>query len=126
MNLILAVFMFLGHYIGDFLLQNREIAENKSSSLPHLLIHGFIVGAVMLGMLVIAGLSISSALSIVLIYTALHCVQDKFIWKTFEKKAAANMWKWGEPKFNKWFFRFLGLDQMLHMIVLFALAFLLL
>ena len=40
MNLTRAAFIFLGHYISDLLLHNREIADNKFLSLPHLLING--------------------------------------------------------------------------------------
>jgi hypothetical protein len=123
MTLEIAIILFMGHYIGDFVLQNRAIAENKSSSIPHLLVHGLLVGATMFVALTFLRLPISAVLVTVLVYTALHCLQDKFIWKMFEQKAAEKAWTWGEPVFNRWFFRVLGLDQMLHMIVLFGLVF---
>ena len=114
-----AIALFLMLYIGDFLLQTNEIAINKAKSLKHLCVHGVIIYLVTTAafVLMLEGYWIATPAG--LLYTILHCVQDWFIWRGFAKVIKITGWERGDPMHDKWFFTFLGGDQMLHMIVLF-------
>jgi len=124
MNILFAILLFVAHYVGDFLLQSREIAENKSKRIGYLVMHGFFVfipiGVVLA---IVSTIGIGPAIFAAILYVLFHMVQDHFIWSYFEYKARLGGWQRGDENFNRWFFRILGLDQMLHMIVLFVISF---
>jgi len=66
--------LIAGHLIGDFLLQNKWMSENKEKKLPPLLIHSAVYTAAVFSLsLAEGGISVLSAL---LIFIA-HIILDK-------------------------------------------------
>jgi len=122
MNLYFILILFISHYVGDFLLQRRKVAVNKHSDMTCLLEHTIIIFIVTLVAMLTSGRDVAAVIAAVL-YAVLHGIQDKFIWSWFNEKMLYNKWTTEDPEFSAWFFRYLGLDQMLHMIILFTLSF---
>jgi hypothetical protein len=105
-------------------MQTRRIAENKSKQLDCLLMHGMMVfSPIAIVMVILSKTGPISGILCAIAYTLMHMAQDQVIWQYFEHKAIAGRWEMWGPTFNKWFFKILGLDQMLHMIVLFVVAY---
>jgi len=125
MNLYFMLILFISHYVGDFLLQRRKVAVNKHSDMACLLEHTVIIFITTLAAMLVFG-NAAAAVIVAVLYAVLHGIQDRFIWRSFNNKKIENKWTIEDPKFSAWFFRYLGLDQMLHMIALFGLSFILL
>lgn len=134
MYILYAIALFVAHYVGDFLLQSREIANNKSSDLAALVSHGILVTLPIVALFIVVDVIMfithhSSAfyepILAALLYGILHMVQDKFTWRWFKKKVKEEDLIRGSERFDTMFFAVLGADQMIHMIVLFTIAFLL-
>ena len=121
MNLYFMLILFISHYVGDFLLQRRKVAVNKHSDMACLLEHTVIIFIVTLAAMFMSGREVAAVIAAVL-YAILHGIQDRFIWRSFNKKKIENNWTVEDPEFSNWFFKYLGLDQMLHMIILFTLS----
>lgn len=117
MNVYEIIMIFILHWIGDFLLQTQEMATKKSTSIIFLTLHAMVYGAVLtLGGLVFlvwtAGFSILWWATVNMI---LHWITDKYT-----SKWTSRLYK--EQKFYGFpsFFSVIGLDQMVHGIVLFS------
>lgn len=114
------ILLLFAHFLGDFVLQSREMAMNKSSKLLFNLKH---ISLVLLPLLPIAYWYQIHPLK-VLMYGILHGLQDWFIWPLFKKirtKTYDLDKKSYKPLKDYWFIFTLGLDQFLHLIILFTL-----
>lgn len=120
-SIILLLFI-LSEYVGDFLLQPREMALKKSESLWWNFLHCLIVGSTISAMGLIAFYLTGGAYTVLLtlcmvapVYAIFHGIQDWYIWKWY-KSTAKNK---GED-FKYWedknFYNTIGLDRTLHMI----------
>jgi len=118
-----AIILFISHYVGDFLLQRRKVALSKSKNMACLTEHVAIIFIVTTAAMFIFGKSLPLTIAAAAMYSFLHGVQDKIVWRGFNDMVIDNEWARNDTEFDGWFFRFLGLDQMLHMIILFAISF---
>ena len=127
MHLLFAIMLFAAHYIGDFILQSSEIATTKSYNNKSLIIHGLTlsipicVAFILIYSFEYIHMWIDIPLAVI-IYTVLHMIQDRIIWKGLKKKVESGKLIANTPKFESVFFTLLGADQMLHMIVLFSIT----
>jgi len=104
------------HFISDFPLQPRWVAERKSFDMNALYTHMLIIsGVFFLGL--IPFMSLHNTLLFAVPYTLLHGVQDRFIWRSYRKgregqPSRCEFWK------DKMFWDTLGFDQALHIFLL--------
>lgn len=141
---MILAYMFILHFIADFLLQSREMGKNKSSNYTYLFKHISIIFAVIfIGLIPFLGLKLAFVFAF---YNALvHMIIDKFIWNIYKlmvyKSFLRDFIKTGQSnkdeyiairtdkfKFyeDHWFYATIGFDQLLHALTLIALAGLLL
>lgn len=120
--LFIMVLFFVSEYIGDFLLQDRNMAENKSENLGVLLKHVLCVsgtimcfmGAPMTLLYGLAGLKLT--LETAVLYGLIHGVQDFLIWNIYKyirRDKISDFFAWWEDKL---FYDFIGFDRLLHVI----------
>jgi len=119
MDIYILIVGFVCHYVGDFLLQTRKIAMNKSKSIKYLSLHGLPILATSLVVMSLYDMTFAKSALCAIVYTLAHCLQDYKVWGWFNT-AIASKHERGSEEFDKWFFRFLGFDQMAHMILLFG------
>ena len=137
-------YLFVFHFIADFLLQSREMGSKKSSEFKWLLKHLSIQFEIFLfGLIAIFILTdqtwfslFHKAIPFVILNTLIHGVIDWFIWKGY--KATVGIWMKNNPdheatklyletgvfKFweDKLFFDTIGFDQLLHALTIILLA----
>jgi hypothetical protein len=136
MSTALLIFLFIAHFIADFLLQDRDMAQNKSRRFSVLVRHAAIHWLVVLGCAAHV-LPPLTAILLTTINALLHGLVDWFIWKAYKafaiKRAKdyqshndephplmapdGRTWRYWE---DSWFFKTIGLDQLLHMLGLLA------
>ncbi len=111
-----AISLIAAHFIGDWLLQSRFIAQNKSKNLYVLGGHLCIVGAALCVAFLLTGYQHTQIAGIkFLIYILAHGVQDWFIWR-FYAKYFHNPQK---PDIeNSAFFKTIAIDQFIHLSLL--------
>jgi len=98
--------LLLLHYLSDFLLQSRIVAENKSINKSFLIVHCSII------FLALSIFTLNPLFGI--INAVIHGFIDKNIWSYYRKNAKSKRyWK------DNSFYSTLGLDQLLHVSVLF-------
>jgi len=118
-SLTTIILILLVHFISDWLLQSRSMAENKSSNMKVLLKHGCIISLPLLSLCMFLHFSILSIILISSIYFILHILQDKFIWGFYKiwyiKRNLKEYWK------DYWWFSTIAIDQFIHLIILFIL-----
>ena len=131
------ILILIAEYIGDFLLQDREMALNKSKDIKVLLKHLRKIGA-MLFIPLIFMLPIYNVLLFIGVYCLVHGIQDWFIWKgyglivyrRFKVNKSHNQTMERCEKFvlnkeyadDKVFYDVIGLDRLLHVITLVVLC----
>ncbi len=101
-------FVILGHFIGDFLLQNNYTSGNKGKDLKALGLH---VGLYFLGLCML--LLIYPSLSLFL-YCAINAILHYFVDGVTSPYSA----KLYEAENKRKFFLLFGFDQMVHMLCL--------
>lgn len=110
MNQHLFILLLLAHFIGDFLFQGRQMANNKSSNIYWLLTHGI---SYMIPLLIVFLFicPFKTALILTGINVGTHICID---WIT--GKYTGNFYK--QQKFY-YFFSTIGFDQFLHLTILY-------
>jgi len=114
MQLNIIVTLLISHFIGDFVFQSRKMAENKSKSLPYLLLHIFVI----IMSLNLPAMIFKIAWFVPIVYGLLHGMQDLFLWK-FYKYLYSKLDRKVNYYEDYWFYFTIGLDQLIHLIVLF-------
>ena len=117
------LYIFLLHFIADFLLQSREIGKKKSEEFGWLLIHlGIQWSVLMLGLLPFY--ITESVMLFVSLNCLIHGIQDWYIWRIYKisvfrrfPKANLNFKYWEDT----WFYSTIGFDQLLHFSTLYLL-----
>ncbi len=107
------------HFVGDWLLQDRYVAENKSKKISILLYHLLTVHLVLVAGMVGMGFDATPSLLICLaINAAIHGVLDWTIWKIYAKF-------WHDPETpihkQKAFYNTIAVDQCIHLACLMVL-----
>lgn len=102
--------LILGHVIGDFYLQNNKIAEKKKKSKKYMLLHCGLYGAIMYFPIWILNRSIERTLWIVFLVALSHLVID---WNKIKC----------DKKFSEYEHVIFGLDQIIHLFILFIIFF---
>ena len=112
------IFMIIFHWIGDFVLQTREMADNKSTSNYYLSMHVFVYSTanIILWMIFMPMFGATYTketimLSLVLMFS-MHWVTDYFT-----SKQTSKLYK--QQNYHG-FFTMIGFDQILHYLQLFA------
>lgn len=88
--LIPLIVILIAEYVGDFLLQNREMALNKSKDITVLFAHLvqiFIMLCIGLYIAIIVWFQIPAYVAILfsLSYCLIHGIQDWYIWKGYQR-----------------------------------------
>jgi len=134
------IVLLIGHYIFDYLMQSREIAENKSVKFESLQLH---VSTYIGGMSVIAAIVFSlywnglhgilGGASFAVILGLIHGVQDWYLWRTYKGSVIRTLGYTGMDltcpaikkeleDFKYWedkaFYDLIGLDALLHTITI--------
>lgn len=117
--LILSYLMLL-HFIGDFLLQSREMGTKKSEELRWLIAHVGTYGSVLfIGAVPIISHVVFLPVTFFLIVIGVHAVQDWFIWRVYKlsvvKRGFGSSFEYWK---DKWFYTTIGFDQLLHVITI--------
>lgn len=114
----LIIYLIFLHFVSDFLFQSRAMANNKSSNLGYLLVHGIIIYATYLVGLYAIGYEYETVTWFCLANSAIHMVIDGCIWNLYKAfvyyrfpKAKAETYEYWN---DKHFYTTIGLDQMLH------------
>ena len=94
-------YLLLLHYISDFLLQDRKMAEHKSKDWRIMFLHCFFIWAVFL---------LANNVFLATIYACIHYLQDTFIWKFYKRNKSMSFEYWKDSLF----YSTIGLDQILH------------
>lgn len=118
MSIWALIVLLLTHGIFDFLLQDRETAKKKSSSIHHLGGHLF---TIYVGLSLYALISNEythiQGFSFAVLNTILHGVIDWNIWKGYKYsviKRFPNATSDYPYQDDSWFYNFIMLDQVLH------------
>lgn len=108
--------LLAAHFIGDWILQSREVAINKSKYFRVLLHHTAIVTACLL-FAVIPFVPQDRIIALLCINWATHIVIDWFGWR-FYKRKFGNL-PMDQHLNNYWFYTTIALDQFAHLSILF-------
>lgn len=110
--------LIITHFVSDWILQPRAVAKRKASSTIWMLKHLLVILIATSICFAVIGVPLWWAI----IYTAIHGVQDKFIWRLYEhtrgpytKEFLARN-KYAE---DYWWYFTIAVDQMLHLVLLF-------
>ena len=112
--LAMLICLFIADYIGDYLMQTREMALKKSEDDLTMFCHG----AIIFTCCAVVALVFRSMdlMRVAYFYTVLHVVQDAIIWKGYKKKIKDKKdFKYWE---DKGYYDTIGLDSRLHTITL--------
>ncbi len=139
MSSYLCILLLLSHFLGDWIFQSREIAENKSKKLYVLFVHLLYVHLTLFPIcFYILNYNISNTLFLLSINLVLHGLIDWNIWKlypriiktSFQKKYTEEdvvnlkleeFMKYNLYAKNYMFYTFIAIDQFLHLSILFYL-----
>jgi len=114
MNIALAIIVFLVFdFIGDFLLQSRWVATNKSKDDEALCIHFIYIVATSFLAFWIVGAGFWKSIPIALGYAIVHCIQDRYLWTLYKEIRLDKGLDFKYYK-DKLFYTFIGLDRLLH------------
>lgn len=122
---MLIIYLFVLHFLADFILQPREMGRRKSSDFGYLAVHvGIQIGVFLVGLWIVTG-SFMFALIFAVLNGLIHGIVDAFIWKGYAAsvwlrrkdrsmtvKELKVSWKYWD---DHWFYVTIGLDQLLHM-----------
>ena len=117
-------YILLLHFIGDFVMQSRKIAENKASNFYYMTEHCIIMMAVFAIGLYSAIPSSDTWCKFLALLWCTHFLQDTFVWRSYKwimtkqlgkKIATFKYWK------DHGFWITIGFDQMLHIATLYFL-----
>lgn len=100
------------HYIADYLVQSRKIADNKSKNIKYLLIHGGEYTLTIWLLLSFAFMIFMQISPIVLVFK--YCLINGVIHTIVDYFTSRLTSKYYAKKDYKSFFRILGLDQLIH------------
>jgi hypothetical protein len=116
---LLASALIVCHFVGDWLLQSRYIAENKSRNFWVLINHLAIVHAILIIGLYIVGyitrVNLFYVTGALIVNTILHGLIDWHIWKFYVKYYHDPL---NPDKKPKAFYNTIAIDQSLHLICL--------
>lgn len=118
-TLTIVVFLLCAHYVGDYLLQTREMANNKSTSIKHLLKHvGVYTGSLVLLLLIGNFTNFAGQLDVVniLMYATFNGLIH-FATDLYTSRAIKKAWETGQEYKT---FSIMGLDQLIHSVSLIA------
>ena len=121
--------LFIAEYIGDFLLQSRKMALNKSKDGSYLREHLVRISLILSLAAVILKLSSFGAASIAIICLIIpnaicHGIQDWYIWNGYKKivaKKEKDIERFVKERLyaeDKLFYDFIGLDRLLHILTM--------
>ena len=144
MEIVPIISILIAEYVGDFLLQDRNMALNKSSKIEYLLLHIFYISSsLLIGFALLSVfylVNVITVLKFVFAYCLMHGMQDWLIWRMYswlirmryscldsnnnvftDEEAVQLYIKNREYAEDKLFYDIMGLDRLLHVITLIAL-----
>lgn len=117
----MAYALIVYHFMFDWLFQTRWEAENKTKNIWAMLAH---LWTLLIGFVFLFNVGLATGLFQVninvflakkcILYLCLHGVQDFFLWKLYIKVSKSSF-----P--NQLWFKFVAIDQTIHLIILFLL-----
>lgn len=108
------------HFVSDWMLQPRSVARRKSSSWAWMLKHLLVILPATMILFLLGGLLWWLWLAI--LYTVLHGIQDKYIWRIYEWSAGPYTPEYlSHNKFAEdyWWYFMIAVDQIIHLLILF-------
>lgn len=124
MELTDIIFLFVAHWICDFIFQDEDWALNKSTSIGALTAHVATYSSIMLFLTTFYGMVASETFYILNYYYftgitfAFHWITDYFTSKIVKRKFETNHYGSEIPNFGA--FTMIGFDQVLHYVQLFV------
>lgn len=138
----LAILLILAHFSGDWLLQTRAMAENKSRYFTTLLFHlALMLSPIAAVVIILHPMPANPLVGALFLYAVAHGIQDWYLWRfyvqirggdnAFEVPTGGQpFWRglqetkvYATPKLNMRhdyaFYSTIAIDQMLHLVVLF-------
>lgn len=112
--LTLISFLFLFHFISDFVLQPDKIAKTKSKKISSLLIHIAIYGSSFFVMSLVTSLFFKGVLNLPIVTLVVYCLVNSWLHLMVDfvtSKVTSYLWKEGRVHD---FFVVIGIDQLLH------------
>jgi len=117
-------YLLLLHFIGDFVFQSREIAENKSAKFSVMNTHCMTLFTTFLGGLYFLGCDLHKTIGFLICLYCTHFLQDTFVWRSY-KWLMMQRYRSELPKFEYWkdsgFWSTIGFDQMMHVATMYYL-----
>ena len=106
------------HFVSDWILQPRAIAKRKAASLIWMAKHLLIILIATSILFTLAELSVGWAV----LYTLLHGVQDRYIWRAYEKfrgPYTEEFLSHNRYAEDYWWYFTIAIDQTIHLSLLF-------
>jgi len=79
-SIAILILILIAEYVGDFLLQDRDVAARKSKEFSALFTHAVYL---FISLSVVSLFVGSSMILFAIVYTAIHAFQDHFIWRIY-------------------------------------------
>jgi hypothetical protein len=112
-----AILIVVFHFLFDWILQTRVMAENKSKRPELLLGH---MGIILAGTVILRAFIPTITFEAIIINVITHGVIDGTIWRAYAWKTRNNAQWWKDHNLfvkDSWFWRTLGTDQTLHLVI---------
>ena len=126
MSIYLIVSIVIGHFVGDWICQSREMAEKKIENLWILLLHVLTANSVLF-VFVLASTQFFSiennvvfcAIVFCVLLSVLHFIQDLVLWSIYHDARGLS---YNDHKQDKIFFNTIALDQIIHLSITMIIA----
>lgn len=116
----MSIYLLFLHYLSDWILQPRYIAENKSSNNFVLLIHCSIIFiCFFLGLIFI--IPIKHLFIVCLLNSLLHFIIDKYVWSLYKyinRSKSKDFIKYNLYAKDYWFYFTIAIDSLLHITII--------
>jgi hypothetical protein len=109
--------LLFAHFLGDWFLQSRTIALNKSKNFNYMVLHMMLVAGPIYLVAISYDVPVMVAWLFSFIYSCIHGIQDFLIWRIVPIILKVKVEYWEDKKF----YDLIAVDQFLHLSVLFIL-----
>lgn len=130
--MVLILYSLLLHFIADFICQTRYTAQNKATHLVVLVSHAttvwfvFVIGSIILLIVTRDPNMLNSFILFGFVNATMHGIIDWNIWRLYNKFVTYRKIAVIDTQFKYWedkyYYMTIGLDQMLHAVVIIVLA----
>jgi hypothetical protein len=127
MSIYLILIIVIGHFVGDWLCQSREIAESKHDKFSSALLHSALTNAILWVFLITLPSFVEvnehfllKSIAFFLTFLVLHLIQDGILWMFYYDLRRIRFAE--KVEHDKIFFNTIAVDQIIHLSLLFITA----